>query len=164
MHLGRHARACVHACHDDWAHACMLRFCHRAGAYAYVLLALLLTTLHLGHAMRCTHAPLRPLLLYFDRPGRSDRRANPNPTDACMHHIWWRRRRCSACAARVGPRARMAPLLTAMHAVPGWSDRWVRTHACSTLDRTCVRSTSQLATSSARLAIGSRHEASASSL
>lgn len=150
-------RACL--CDDDWAHACMHAFlssCIRICAAGT-------TTHHFAFGMRCdarcTHAPLRPLLLYFDRPGRSDRRANPNPTDACMHHIWWRRRRrrCSACAARVGPRARMAPLLTAMHAVPGWSDRWVRTHACSTLDRTCVRSTTQLATSSARLAIGSSH-------
>lgn len=91
-HASRPSCACVHVCATttERMHACM----HAFQSSCIRICAAGTTTRHFAFgtcdAMRCTHAPLRPLLLYFDRPGRSDPTANPNPTDACMHHtsIW----------------------------------------------------------------------------
>lgn len=62
-----------------------MRFSHRA--YAYVLLALLLATLHLGHAMRCDARTHHYDLCFFILTGRADRIGGPNrtrPTHACI--------------------------------------------------------------------------------
>jgi hypothetical protein len=161
-------RACL--CDDDWAHACM-HACVSVIVHTHMCCWHYYSPLCIWD-MRCDAMHARTTTTFaslFWPAGQIGSDGQPEP-DRRMHASYEymvtelaTRRRCSACAARVGPRARMAPLLTAMHAVPGWSDRWVRTHACSTLDRTCVRSTTQLATSSARLA---SHwiQASASSL
>jgi hypothetical protein len=135
-HASRPSCACVHVCATttERMHACM-HACVSVIVHTHMCCWHYYSPLCIWD-MRCDAMHARTTTTFaslFWPAGQIGSEGQPEP-DRRMHASYMvtelaTRRRCSACAARVGPRARMAPLLADSNARGAWMEWSMGTYA-----------------------------------